>query len=470
MQGQADWEKVVRRLELLLRLKSFPVAFKLLEEREALARIPFLRRPQGKKTLCQLITLVRNFDWTVGADLDDFLSPVCPSIIGLAESPAIHKDGTFRSIVWVKTREDGRKYEASIPRLPLGKYEAVAMAPLVYNPFEQDMVLIYANPAQMMLLINSLQFEDYEVMDFHCVGESSCSDAIARCYLTGRPSMTIPCYGERRYGHAQDEDLVMAIPSAMMGKALKGMEALYRRGIRYPISYAGAEQDLTTAFPMSYGGIHQVEAIRGHDSRLLLGVTGGIATGKSTVVKMLRELGAPLIDFDVLAREVVEPEKPAWKDIVAYFGEQVLREDREIDRKRLSDIVFRDFEKRKKLEGFTHPRIFEAFIEQLNGIVEKDPDAIVLVDVPLLIELNLQYMFHKTLLVYAPQETQIERLMERDRISEEEAANRIKAQMPIDEKVGYTDYVIHNEQSLEETRQQALDLWQTLRKVQEERK
>ena len=95
------------------------------------------------------------------------------------------------------------------------------MAPLVYNPFEPDIVLIYANPAQMMLLINSLQFEDYEVMQFFCVGESSCSDAIARCYLTGKPSLTIPCYGERRYGHAQDEDLVMAVTRRDDGKGLE---------------------------------------------------------------------------------------------------------------------------------------------------------------------------------------------------------------------------------------------------------
>ena len=180
---------------------------------------------------------------------------------------------------------------------------------MVYNPFDPDLVLIYANPAQMMLLINALQFEDYEVMQFYCVGESSCSDAIARCYLTGKPSLTIPCYGERRYGHAQDDDLVMAIPAGMMAKACKGLEALYRRGIRYPISYAGAEQDLTAAFPMSYGGLHRLEALQGKDGRLLLGVTGGIATGKSTVVaRMLKELGAPVIDFDLIAREVVEPE------------------------------------------------------------------------------------------------------------------------------------------------------------------
>ena len=469
MEAPPNWEKVVRRMETLLRLKSFPVAFKMLEKKEELDSIPFLRRAQGKRTLCQLITLVRNFDWTVGAEQEDFLSPMCSSIIGLSDTPALFKDGTFRSIVWVKTKADGRKFEAAIPRLPLGKYQALAMAPLVYKPFEPDLVLLYANPAQMILLINALQFEDYEVLQFYCVGESSCSDAIARCYLTGKPSLTIPCYGERRYGHAQDEDLVMAIPAGMMAKVLRGLEALYRRGIRYPISFAGAEQDVTAAFPMSYGGLHRLEALRGKDRRLLLGVTGGIATGKSTVVNMLKEFGAPVIDFDLIAREVVEPKKPAWKDIVAYFGEQVLQEDRQLDRKKLSDIVFRDLEKRKKLESFTHPRINEKFVKQLKAIVEKDPGAIIQVDVPLLIELNLQYMFHKTLVVYVSTEKQVERLMARDGITREEAADRLKAQLPIEEKMGYADFVIHNEGSLEETRRQAEELWQTLKKVQEEK-
>jgi len=348
-------------MELLMRLKSFPVAFKMLANKEELHKISFLRRVEHKATLCQLITLVRNFDWTVGAELSDFLTPTCSSILGLEEVPEVHKDGTFRSIVWVKTRADARKYEASIPRLPLGKYEAVAMAPLVYNPFEPDIVLFYANPAQMMLLINSLQFENYEAMQFHCVGESSCSDAIARCYLTGKPSLTIPCYGERRYGHAQDEDLVMAVPADMMEKALRGMETLYRRGVRYPISFAGAEQDLAQAFPGSYGSLERLDEYRGHDNRLLLGVTGGIATGKSTVVTMLQQKGAPVIDFDLLSRKVVEPDKPAWQDIVAYFGRQVLQDNQTLDRKKLSALVFRDLEKRKKLESFTHPRIYEEF-------------------------------------------------------------------------------------------------------------
>ncbi len=469
METRPDWERIVRRMELLMRLKSFPVAFKMLEEKGALGRIPFLRRMENKVTLCQMITMVRTFDWTVGAETGDFMTPTCPSILGLTDLPDVYRDGTFRSIVWVRTRKDGRKYEASIPRLPLGKYEAVAMAPLVYGPFEPDIVLIYANPAQMMLLINALQFEDYEVMQFFCVGESSCSDAIARCYLDGRPSLSIPCYGERRYGHAQDEDLVMALPAGMMEKALRGMEALYRRGIRYPISYAGAESDVAGAFPMSYGGLEKVEAIRGKDGRLLLGLTGGIASGKSTVAAMLEDLGAQMIDFDVLAREVVEPGKPAWKDIVNYFGEQVLREDQSLDRKKLGDIVFKDFEKRKRLEVFTHASINEAFVSRVNAIAGRDPEAVIQAVIPLLFELNLQYQFHKNILVYVPPEVQVDRLMKRDGITEEEANHRIQSQLPIDEKVGYADFVIHNDKSLEETRKQVEALWKELKAFQRER-
>jgi dephospho-CoA kinase len=463
---EKDWERIVRRMEQLLRLKSFPVAFKMLQKKEDLNRIPFMRRPNRKGTLCQLINLVRNSDWTVGADADDLLSPVCGSILGLNDTPGYHKDGTFRSIVWVKKKEEAMRYETSIQRLPLGKYEAVALAPLVYNPFEPDIVLIYANPAQMMLLINSLQVEDYEVMNFSCVGESSCSDAIARCYLTGKPSLTIPCFGERRYGHAQDDELVMAVPSLMMEKALRGMETLYRRGVRYPISLAGAEQDLSGAFPGAYSEVNQLEAIRGKDNRLLVAVTGGIASGKSSVSKMLEELGAPIVDFDVLAREIVEPGKPAWKDIVAYFGEQVLEQGRMIDRKKLSHIVFRDMEKRKKLESFTHPRIIEEAAKRANEITEKNPNAIIQVAVPLLIEINLQYKFHKVLLVYVPREIQIERLMKRDGITREAAESILKAQLPIDEKLGHADYVVHNEGTLEETRRHVEQVREELKKGQ----
>ena len=470
MNTTRDWEKPIRRMELLMRLKSFPIAFKLIEKKEDLQKIPFIRRAEGKLTLCQLFNLVRNFDWTVGADVDDFMSGMCPSIIGLSDIPEYMKNGTFRSIVWTKSRADGKKYEESVPRIPLGKYEAVAMAPLVYNPFDPDMVLIYANPAQMMLLINALQFEDYEVMKFFCVGESSCSDAIARCYLDQKPYLTIPCYGERRYGHAQDDELVMALPPQFIDKALKGLETLYRRGIRYPISFAGAETDVNRAFPAAYGQQERISSLQGNDNRLLLGVTGSIATGKSTVAKMLEELGAPIIDFDELSRLVVEPDKPAWQDIVSFFGEQVLSEDRTLNRDKLREIVFRDMEKRKKLESFIHPRIGEEFNNLVKEFTDKDPNAIIQVVIPLLIETSMQALFHHLLMVYAPEEVQKKRLMARDNLSEEMAMNMIRSQISSDDKRGYCDLVIENTGSLEETKKQVEELWKKLKELQKQKK
>ena len=445
------------------------MAFKLFEDKEALSQIPFMRRMEHKSTLCQMTNLVRNFDWTVGAEVNDFMSVMCPSIIGLAEIPEFMKDGTFRSIVWSKSRADGKKYENGIPRLPTGKYKAVAMAPLVYNPFDPDIVLIYANPAQMMLLINAIQFEDYEVMEFFCVGESSCSDAIARCYLTGKPSLTIPCYGERRYGHAQDDELVMAIPVSMLDKALSGMEALYKRGIRYPISYAGAESDISGEFPQAYQSEGMVNVMRGGANRLLLGVTGSIGTGKSTVAKMLEEMGAPIIDFDVLAREVVEPGEPAYKDIVNYFGEQILNEDKTMDREKMRSIVFADMEKRKKLEGFIHPRIGEKFMELVEKYSKGKENVIIQVVIPLLIETHMQALFNHLLMVYTPEEVQLKRLMERDHIEKELAMSIIRSQIPVEEKKGYCDLIVDNSGSLEETRRQVQEVWQKLMDLQKAR-
>jgi dephospho-CoA kinase len=463
-QKKGKWEKLVRRMEILLRLRSFPVAMKMLEKKEQLKEVPFLRRPEHKVTMCQLINLARNFDWTVGAELEDFGLPTCSSILGLRELPSCYTDGTFRSIVWVQTKEDGKRYEAAIPRIAPGQYEAVVMAPLVYDPFEPDIVLIYGNPAQMILLINALQFEDYEVMQFHCVGESSCSDAIARCYLNGKPFLSIPCYGERRYGHAQDDELVMALPGSYMEKALRGLEILYRRGVRYPISFAGAEGNLDSALPVAYTTLEErIENVRGAVPKgVVAGLTGVIASGKSTVSSKLAEMGAKLIDFDLIAHQVVEPGKPAYNDVVKYFGTQVCQEDGTLDRKKISDIVFKDMEKRKRLEQFTHPRIYEEFFRQLKAIGNENPAAIVIVDIPLLVELNLMYLFEKIIVVSVSPDTQKKRLMERDGIDADEASRIIASQLPVKEKKGFADWVIENDGSKEDTLIQVERLFEEL--------
>lgn len=248
-----DWTELTKKLEALLRLRTFPVAFKLLESVAELDNNPWVRRLPHKTTTCQLITIVRTYDWTVGAAAADFVSPRCTSILGFEELPDFIRDGTMRSMVWCGTVEDARKCEDSIPMIPTGKYNAVLLAPLVYNPFDPDMILVYGNPAQMILLINAIQFRDYERMQFFSVGESACADAIAQCYLTDKPALTIPCYGERRYGHAQDDEMIMAIPHHYYEKIVNGLEELYNRGIRYPISQFGAQVDPSPGLFAAYG-------------------------------------------------------------------------------------------------------------------------------------------------------------------------------------------------------------------------
>jgi len=211
------------------------------------------------------------------------------------------------------------------------------------------------------------------------------------------------------------------------------------------------------------------KAIRSRERSLFLGVTGGIATGKTVVASMFQELGAGLIDLDLIARRVVEPGTPGLSEIIDYFGKEVLQEDGTLDRKRLSKIVFQDAAKRKRLEEATHPLIFEELLREVNNITEKDQEAIIQVVVPLLIEKNVQSLFDRIVVVYATQGLQIARLTKRDGISKQEAASMLKAQLPIDDKLEHADFVVNNAGSLEETRRQVEEIWQALRKIQTER-
>lgn len=201
----------------------------------------------------------------------------------------------------------------------------------------------------------------------------------------------------------------------------------------------------------------------------MLGVTGGIASGKTTVANMLEDLGVPIIDFDLLSRQVVEPGQPAFKDITDYFGDGVIDKNGTLDRKRLSTIVFRNPAKRKILEGITHPRILEAFLRQVRKMAEKDSHRIVQAVIPLLFEVNLTHLVHKVLVVYVSPDKQIERLTRRDKISHKEAENILKAQMPIDQKVPKADFVIHNEGNVDKTRKAVYALWRSLKEAQQER-
>lgn len=247
------WSDWTRRMEHFLRLKTFPVGLKLLEKEEDLKTNRWVRRPDEKLTLCQMITLVRTFDWTVGGTADDLVTPGCASILGLTELPPFVTDGTMRSIVWLEKKEDAAVCESVIQRIPYGKYKAFLLAPTAYDPFVPDIVLIYGNPAQMSLLVNAIQYDRFERLVFYSVGETSCSDVIGRCFVERTPALSIPCYGERRFGHATDDELAIGLPVEECARILANLETLYKKGIRYPISQYGAQVSPFKALAAVYG-------------------------------------------------------------------------------------------------------------------------------------------------------------------------------------------------------------------------
>jgi dephospho-CoA kinase len=192
----------------------------------------------------------------------------------------------------------------------------------------------------------------------------------------------------------------------------------------------------------------------------LLGLTGGIGSGKSTVASMFSELGADVIDADDLARQIVEPGQPALAEIQAAFGPAVVGSDGRLDRKRLADIVFADPGSRARLNAITHPRIRE----RMNAEVEerrRQPGLLIL-DIPLLFENARLESVEKTIVVWVDEATQLARLTARDGLEVAAARARIAAQLALDEKKALADYVIDNSGTREQTRRQVERLFALL--------
>jgi len=187
---------------------------------------------------------------------------------------------------------------------------------------------------------------------------------------------------------------------------------------------------------------------------LLVGLTGGIATGKSTVSHMFRGLGAEIIDADLLAREVVEPGRPAWHEIVGEFGRDVVSPDGTLDRKKLGAIVFADPERRKRLEAITHPAIRAAVQARLDELAARGFAGIVFYDAAILIEALGHKDMERMVVVITDEATQAARLQGRDGTDDAQGRRRIASQMPLAEKAKLADYVIDNSGDREATAEQ----------------
>lgn len=185
---------------------------------------------------------------------------------------------------------------------------------------------------------------------------------------------------------------------------------------------------------------------------MLIGLTGGIASGKSTVVNLFKQKGMPSIDVDSIARKIVEPGSLAWKEIINHFGDGIILSSGQIDRKKLGNIIFNDPEKRKKLDEITHSKIIDEMMIRANYLLTQNVH--VIVDIPLLFETNAEAYFDLLVVVYTDKKDQLERLIIRDNINEAEAMLKINAQMDINKKIELADIVIYNNKGLSETEKQ----------------
>ncbi len=192
---------------------------------------------------------------------------------------------------------------------------------------------------------------------------------------------------------------------------------------------------------------------------IIAGLTGGIATGKSTVCHFFRELGAHIIDADQCAKKAVVRKKPAWHKIVAAFGPSILQKDEELNRAALGEIVFNDATAKKKLEGIVHPIVRQMMLQELEQAQQKPRPPLIILDVPLLFESGWHKMVDKVIVVYLPEKVQRKRLMERDHLTKAQALARINSQMPITTKRALADVVIDNSRSKDETQKQVRILY-----------
>jgi dephospho-CoA kinase len=195
----------------------------------------------------------------------------------------------------------------------------------------------------------------------------------------------------------------------------------------------------------------------------IIGLTGGIASGKSTVSAMLAELGACIVDADKIARDIVAPKQPAWQEIVARFGDEIILADGSMNRALLGEIVFKDQSERAWLENITHPYIRSQMQDDINKAQDRGC-AIVILDVPLLIESGWQSQTDEVWVVYVEEQVQLSRLMSRNGLSAAQAMARVKAQMSLNEKIQYADVVIDNNKDIHEVRSQVNKLWYELSK------
>lgn len=243
------------RIERLLRLRASPVAVAVLERGVEGARRADSLGVRALR-LCQMLTLSAIHGWIVEAD-GDTMAYMCSYIMGLRDELPDELAREY-ACYWHSRVDDGLLKIKDLYRVS-GGGRIVVSSPIGRAPYEPDVIVFRLNPAQACIALSAMQWSRYRRFTFTYTGESACSDSIARCMVTGEPSLTIPCFGERRFGHLQDDELIVALKPEHLAEMVEGLEALWRRGVRYPIPLYGPQADTIKGLPERYRRLYDAQ-------------------------------------------------------------------------------------------------------------------------------------------------------------------------------------------------------------------
>ncbi len=233
----SKYKEIDDQLNKYLRLATFPVAVKLLQNPEELNDIKFLKKPEKEVALCQLFSYARYYGWTMGCVKDDNVCPLAGISIGFEESHKLFEEGAFFVGRYNETKEAAKKTTETMPKLPFGQYNAIVSGALNRIDFQPDLILIWGNSAQIMRIIQGSLWKKGGRISMSTFCDGVCADTISNALLTGELQIAFPCLGDRRFGNASDTDLIASIPMEKVDEIIEGMEKTHRAGTRYPIPY-----------------------------------------------------------------------------------------------------------------------------------------------------------------------------------------------------------------------------------------
>ena len=238
-----SWSERSRTLKEQLALSSEPIGYRRFEKASELDRVEGVMRWSQGCMFCQIPFMARVEGLTIGLTREDKVGDRCKRIHGLLPTHEGDKllEAKLLSRTWMPSVEEGLKQQEDYPRVPAG--EAIVVGPLAKDNFEPEVIMVYGNPAQIMMLMCGLQKIKYERFQFHFIGEGACVDSLGQCYHTGKPALAIPCYGERSMGQVRDDEIVIALAPSDVDRAIEGLQTLRKIGFKYPIANVGAYLD-----------------------------------------------------------------------------------------------------------------------------------------------------------------------------------------------------------------------------------